>query len=479
MILFDTIDELFAANSQPCYEEQIFSPSDLRFQLSLGLQLNEISYVTTVEIINPTTLAVEADISAYFNLGITDNYYTFILASFAPFMCDCTRFILKVSIPYFQLEYYLGIYKIHSCCSASYDVLLDGQHATPFSETSTSVRLKSPLKIESWNDCYDVFTGERFSDSYTKISCFEGRLIQEPRKIEKEMSLNCRVLSVKSFREYTVEVFSIIPAWKMDEVTLQMQHQYIYINGKPYIFNGDVVAKRNEETCENIYYFSFKVQDCEVKQRFGCTDVCVPQLTTVFYPVPPTGKIIYDENGRFMSSGTKEEFVDYMRGVAGTYSVTDLGDVLEVTTEGLVTSYYVGYVNQSTRVTGQPTEGGATPLIFCIKPVIGTILISPSTCATPVVGTITATLEVEEPPYVIVKEMDFVIKDDDMVSGTPETVNIIPELLNGDIIYIKKVGDILFTDFTFDNSTATLTFTDTTGLSVGDILHITYSTKTP
>lgn len=475
MILFETLDELFAASTNPCYYEQIFSPSDLKFQFTLTTFAVSVSYVTTVELINPYTKAVVADISGNFTLGITGSTYTFILNTFAPFMCDCTRFILKVSIPYFQTIYYLGIYQIYSCCANDYKVLFDYLETPPYSQTMPVSLIKSPLRIESWNDCEDKFTGEKFIDNFTKISDFEGRLIQEPRDIEKEMSLNCRVLTVKSMPVFKVEIFTLIPAWKMEEVSFQMQHQNILINGVPYYFSGGKVANRVEDVCENLYYFSFNVQGCERNQMFGCFDEC-PDVSNVFYyTVPPTGRIIYNENGQYMSSGTREEFFSYLRGIDNTIEVTDLGPVAKVETFGQATSFYVDYVNQSNRFVAHSTAEDATPVIRCPTPIIGTMTVSPSTCVTPVIGTISAVIVPPESPYVIVDDMTFIVVDDDVVSGTPESVNIIPELLNADLLYIQKPDSSYFTAYTFDKSDATLTFTDTTGLAVGDALFIKFS----
>lgn len=487
MILFETFADCIAASSNPCYVERILMPRALMFQINNRSLLNTgISPVITIEILNPATGAVMADVTSSFSMTTDGSYYTFTMDTYPEYACTCGKFCLKVSIPYYNIEYYLGVYAIESCCPVVYDVYLNGVLTPEKTTSAVSTGYKkfgSLITIASFNSCTDKFTGEYFDGSnvFIKNSTVAGRIYRLPRVIEKKMALNCNVLSSSSAALYRVEIWDLLPEWKMEELSLQLQHERIFINDKEFKYAGGSPAKEIEGVCMNAYKMTFDVQECTIIQKFGCGDACDVEAGTVntfYYRMPSPTAPVYDENGFMITAGVSGEFADYLRGIDGTISSTAVsGTVNKVQKFGIATSFYSPTVTQANLIYPYPTEEAATPIVpVCAKPVIGTITSTATTCVTPTIGTIITDPTVYTPDVFELHNYSLIIAEDDLVPMTPEDTYIIIEFTNAVVVAINA-GSVYYTNFTFDPATATLHFNDMTGINIGDIIYIDYAIK--
>lgn len=401
MVLFNSINDLISSNSNPCYFEYAGSPNDISFQINI---FNAPTLVgTNVSVLNPTTYAVEGDVTSLFTISASGSILTFTLNDFSEFMCTCKKFIIRVSCNDPAFIYYLGIYKIDGCCPSEYTVNIGGT-ITPSDkgddvpDTTFEYTMQcrgSNLKLITWNDCQDAFTGEYFKDGFRKITNLEGRIIQKPRELKKTMSRNCKVLSVESAAMYEVEVWDYLPAWKMEEVALQLQHENIIINNERYYFTEGTPATHLEAICQPTYTMRFTVQKCNTRQFFACGDVCSPSgVKSFFYKTPDIGDMVYSEDRVYIGNGSGA----VLNGLNGSYGAVSSEVAMEgyiafETTGSAPIFYYNGTMPNNTQYPYTNPSDALPDVPLCAAPVLGTIVVTNPTCASPVLGTTTITLD--------------------------------------------------------------------------------------
>lgn len=448
MVLFNSINDIVSNNTDPCYYEYASSPNDISFQIPIANAPTIVGL--SIAVLNPATYVFEEDVSAKFTVGAANGMLTFTLNDFSPFMCSCKKFILRVTCSNPAFIYYLGIYKIDNCCPTEYTVNIggditpsttDGSDDAPTPAYTMTCR-DSNLKFVTWNDCEDLFTGEVFIDGFRKITNLQGRIVKVPRTIEKTLARNCKVLRVESAEMYNVEIYDYLPEWKMDEMTLQLQHQYITINNERFVFTEGTPAQILSEVCTPTYIMNFNVMKCPIRQNFGCGDICNPSgaAKEYYYKIPESTDLIYSEDREYIGTGSSA----VLDGLNGSYGAVSSDEnipegYIEFETHGAPPTFY--YNGTLPKDASFPyTDPDLVPdVILCPKPVIGAIVVTDVTCAAPVLGMITITETGTADPMYIINVKAY--------TGNGTDTQVFPEISGRELLSIELNGQSYTSDF--------------------------------
>lgn len=415
-----------------CFCEQLLTPVDLILQAALDFN-GSGAYTILIEVMSPDGLTVYEDATSYFS------YYFFVnpnngkhtanirLNSFSPQMCAHPCWILHIRISaganiYF--DKYTQRYCNTACCAVPTDITAAQENVFGGGGGGTTTILPTTpppldpcgteyLHIRTYYDCYDNQTGDFYGTpgtilsgsadfTFYRITTVEGKIQQKEWEVIREYSFNCRLQRTESTRLHELSAWVAIPRWKMIEITNQLHAPYIYVNDVRYEYLGGTPFEKLDlpNTCDYNYKLLTDLNECKIRQIFGCGEPCnTTGSTFAGFVVQSTG-LIYNENRQVIGENITD-LAEYFRNLTGvtdvqeiTPSVCAFAYAITIQYSGyLPNSIYVGGTLQANRVFALNEEqfGEFCDVIDteCALPEIGTITMTDTVCADPVIGTIT------------------------------------------------------------------------------------------
>lgn len=395
--------------------------------LSAGSSFTGVIYVYSSDGLTQLETATSYFTVAFGTDPFNQKYFTARLNTFSPAMCQYKCFILRVVITATGagtvFDKYTEVYCQTTCCQTATSVSFAQDGVTGFSSTPELTPILQTddcgnkiIRLITDFDCYDNFRNKYYGDGFLQISNFKGRCVLRPTELVREISYNCRVQRSERANMWLLEGYEYFPAWKMSEIQDQLLAQYIdvdtgteikrlqFIGGTPF------TKVKGARECDEIFKLYVLLQECTVRQTFGCAVPCA-ELTSYF--VIPEGYTttggFYSDNGALIAN----DYTELLQWFGSQNGVTNVEDVdtsgLDCTvykiagvqgTSLLPTSIYFDAVitrNRIFAINQETLEGicgavGATP---CVKPVAGSSVIIEVSCATPVAG---ATVIIEITP---------------------------------------------------------------------------------
>lgn len=456
MIWLDRLQDLQYYNQPkglPCYCEIIVFPGDMILQGSFPSGGG--SYTLSIEVLSPDGLTVFANSATslpyfeyYFaqNPVTLDHFFNARLKSFVPAMCTNVCFILHVTVTrggVTVFDKYTERYCQSTCCDLARDITVTQSDvggpvkpstnptvpgtATPipfvdFAGSYNTVKVTECgdklITLRTKFDCYDKFLGNYYgtppvvisgsaSFQYENITNMRGRVVRRPREITREYSFNCRLQKAESTPVYRLEGFEWFPPWKMNEIEACLHSTEIYVDDRRFEYSGGTPFTQLTP-CEEVFKLDATLQDCTIRQVFGCDTSCGQTANydgaMVMFVIPDNyvGGAFYNEAGEEIAADY-DGLKDYFRNLDGMYELNDIDvsglgclvyKAFSISGSGyLPGSFYYDGVTAGNRVfsavlTSEDdicTNYGKT----CAKPVIdeGGITIEDIVCDAPVLGT--------------------------------------------------------------------------------------------
>lgn len=359
MIWIDSISQLQYYNQPrgfPCYCENLIYPSDLLLQgyfpasivATLGIQVYVYSADGTTQLQEVTTY-----FEYYFFFVGNVVYFNLRLKSFAPIMCAQECYILRVRVYEtdgigYLFDKYTERYCQASCCDIPRGVIFS-QDPIPTGEpplfdeppitpaTAPTTECGEPLlRLITWFECYDNFTGDYYglptttisgtaTFRFRKISNFVGKIGRMPREISIERSQNCTLQRIQSAAQYQLQGWQWFPPWKMTEIEHQLHAPTIWVNDyktdEPYVFNGGTIFER-ANACVDLYKLVATLEKCPVRQIFGCNEPCEAYGMSFGLTESYEGGSFYDENRNLIATDY-EGLLNWYRTRDGVTDVID------------------------------------------------------------------------------------------------------------------------------------------------------------
>lgn len=443
MIFLNSISQLQYYNSNdqfPCYCELLAYPSDLTLQSTFPTYTNTSGYTVQVFIYSADGLTQYEEATSYFSFYVfpyNGLRFNLQLNSFSPAMCAYGCWILRVIISNGAtnvFDKYTDRYCQAACCdvprgiTAIQENVGHRDNALGTSDVPAVIPVgecgQKLIRIRTYFDCYDAFSNEYYqipgtvysgsaSFAFQKITNIAGRIVERERAITRDISYNCRLQRSESFTPYLLESIgwsknAIFPTWKKHELENQFHAPHFFIGDftteKEYQFSGGSVVKRIVITglCSEMYRLETTIQDCSIRQTFGCDDPCAI-IGSLTFIIPPnySGQGFYDENRQLIGYSIPDLIIWYS-GQNGIVSVTDAssdytdgyGAILVQSNGYIPTSFYFDAITNTNRVYGaiNPT----IEPIPCIQFNAGIITIEDNICedVTPGIITMSNTPEV-------------------------------------------------------------------------------------
>ena len=418
----------------PCYCEFLVYPQDLQLQSHIATSSSTSMTISVYTSDGTTNLG---DVTSYFEYYFAINpvtgqrFFNARLKSFAGLMCANPCFILRVQAAD-VFDKYTERYCQASCCDRPRDISIS-QDGLKQSDTFISAlpdrdippipiasllpqttNCNEPIiRLVSWFDCYDNFTGEYYGDSggwaFRKISNFKGKFVKRPRNIERQISYNCRVQRSESYNTWALIGFEFFPAWKMRDIENQLhanhiqvtdfvmqQMDMVYAGGTPFTLINE---------CIEMFRLNVTLQECTQRQIFGCNEPCNNNGSLFALPDDYVyGNGIYDENGLLIARSYEDlllwfrnqDQITQVIDLTGQYSSPATSPLdcfpqgaFYVQGNGLIPTFF--YYNSKTpgnKVYGIP---GIDPELLCTGndcaiPEIGNITFEDGGCAIPDIG---------------------------------------------------------------------------------------------
>jgi hypothetical protein len=445
MIWRSDISELEANNNfcdAPCYCEHLVYPSDLMLQAPVNSAATS-GYTLNIYVYDATGQVQLEDVTNKFSWYIADTpvgrKIVMRLNTFTNTMCANSCFLIRVVLRSFSstiFNSFTDVYCVASCCdvprgitvSQDGDVVPVGVAFSPavisisegLPEIPTGQCGKALIRIWSQFECYDKSSGEYYGlpgsviagssnngFRYQPVTNLEGRIVRRPREITRSISFNCKLQRSESFRPYLLESFELVPSWKMDELESTFLAEKINVSDfrkeGEYQFSGGSIFTQIIGAWE-AFKLSATLQDCPVRQNFGCGDSCGNGETMMMYAIPANtqGLGFYSEDKVYIAY-SEAMLINWFAAQDQVTSVVDVTTdyegyslVLEVTGTGYLPTYiYYDYPNSAYQVYAQ-TEV-SDQVVGCPFPVIGTVTTSPDICAQPIIGEVTTEPVVEVP----------------------------------------------------------------------------------
>lgn len=177
-----------------------------------------------------------------------------------------------------------------------------------------------------------------------------GNVTRLPRKIERSISFNCTTQKATSARLYKIEGWQIFPLWKMNEIEELLSSKEIYIDDVKVVFRGDAVFEKVGRSCFNMYKLEFTVEECPVRQIYGCGDDCnLVQSVFAFKQsmITTLSDGTFDtttDNGVLVNSSILENFLRTRPNVTNVTNVTTDPDIVALNSD-IVAAYKVEGIN--------------------------------------------------------------------------------------------------------------------------------------
>jgi hypothetical protein len=435
----------------PCYCESLTAPSDMVLQGDfVAGNIQNFSLSADIDLLSPDGLTVyEADIEDEFDIWYGVNpqngrwFFNARLKNYTPEMCVRKCFILHVIIridngvsEYNVFNKYTERYCQQNCCDTARGVissqqgLVSGNFTQPPALPSTSPLIgecgETLIRLVSKFDCYDNFSGQYYatppvvlqgtpSFDFVKISTINARIVPRQKEIKREISYNCVLQRTEAANAYLLESKEIYPAWKMLEIQNQFTAPEIWVedypNYKQYQFTGGTIFEKPEGLLDCLEYFklSATLEDCIVRQVFGCPESCVStigaQSMSSFFVVPDNyieGNNFYND-ARDIIAVDIDGLLEWLRTqpnvlnaelMAASPIECSYTAIIGIAGNGgyLPTSIYYNTLSQGNRIYAVTVDDLSDiceliPQNQCATPVIGQFEIVPIECATPVLGT--------------------------------------------------------------------------------------------
>lgn len=423
MIFIDSISDLAYYHTpagSPCFCESVSLASDVYLQSILSAGAG--SFSTVIYVYSSDGLTNLETATAYFTVtyGVTPDSQQFFearLNTFSPAMCQYKCFILRVVVTAtgagVVFDKYTEVYCQTTCCQTATSVSFSQDGVTGFSTTPTLTPIEQTddcgnkiIRLISSFTCYDNFRNQSYVDGFLKISNFKGRLVQRPAELTREISYNCRVQRSERAKIWLLEGYEYFPSWKMSEIQDQLLAETIQVDDGNEIktlqfIGGTPFTKvKGARECDEIFKLFVLLQECTVRQVFGCAIPCA-ELTSYFVIPQAYGEgSFYSDNGDLIATNY-DELLQWFGSQDGVTSVEDVDTSgLDCTvyaiagvqgTGFLPTSVYFDAVITRNRIFAIPQETldgicGAVGQTPCVKPVAGASVIIEVDCATPVAG---------------------------------------------------------------------------------------------
>lgn len=480
MIFFNSLYDISYYNPQPpfgCYCELLVLPGDLQMQHALHQNANT-TYDISITVLSPDGLTSYGNATNYFAFTITSTYFLIQLNTFAPPMCDHECWILHVEVSrngdgIKVLDLWTDKFCNVACCSAVTSIDIDGATHT-LTPTSTTADCNVPVvRLETWFDCFDKFTGQNYTTGFRKITNIRGRFIRLPREIKKETSINCRVQKVQSFRVFQLEGWDYYPQWKMDEIELQLQANNILVDGSTFIYpGGQVFTKPN--ICQDIYLLRTEFNECNTWQIFGCED-CNTGASR-YFTLYSEGSF-YDENLNFIGDST-DDLLLYFRSLPNVTAVTQVypiaspvcyASVIQVTGTGYIPTYiYMDGLRQGNRIYGANNSEVECSPVLCEAPVIASAVPTVADCPVPSIADVRVTRQSTN----FMAWNTYSIPIFEVAEGNERNYNFY-NMISGELISVEIDGlPVPLDTVGFDNTTGDIILPE--GVTTGQSVQIIY-----
>lgn len=438
-----------------CYCEIILQPNDLMLQ---GRPISPVSTSTALEVIayDGKTGASLGNISSSFTLfigvdGNGKNYFNLRLDQFPNAICE-TCFFLRIKLTTGLITVFLSytdLYCVTECCAIPKGVVFtEGGVTIPTDPpidagggvTSGNANLLYDvcglpyLYLESRFNCYDRFTGYWYGDPKTsikgsafifkKVAIIRGTMRPLARVSERITSEFCRIQKVTTSRQYDVQSFDKLAAWRKDEIEDMLCAPEIYVNNVKVVYGaGDpAFIKLYPKVINSLWRFQIKVSDCPVWQIFGCNTCDIQPV--MYYGLKKSSGQYYTESGQLIAT-SYDELTNYFYQLPGVTMVNDLdtssvsGPVykvfsVEATDLAILPEYlYVDSPLRINKVYGRdlgstdPDLNSLFGYTGCVAPIVGEITFYTEGCDAPQLGTITfaddtpitGTITANTPPF--------------------------------------------------------------------------------
>ena len=410
-----------------CYCELLVTANDLMLQGFLDHAIDN-SWTIKIEAYKTDGTTLISDITnsfTWFYATKSDGtpYFAAMLKSFPTILCgEC--FILHVVIANGNsriFDQWTAIYCIASCCQIATGTTIvdDTGNTIPYSSdplpvvdnTTSGKCMRNVIRIEGIYDCEDNFGDNYYGEPgsitggnstgfvYRRITNLQATFFRSKREITKEISFNCHTQKVTSTKTYELQSFEVFPEWKVEELEDMLCAPYIKIDGSYFLYTGgeDPFSVINPRNCNNrLYKFKATLRDCSIWQIFGCDSPCISK-NTLFFGFMKQSNAYYNENTSLIGN-TITEVENYLKAQNGTYNVTEQTPILpypyykilKVESKGVIPSYiYDDHIGFDARVYGKeldetnPDYNSLFNVSSCAIPVIGTITFIDQVCATP------------------------------------------------------------------------------------------------
>lgn len=446
--------QYYIPNSPICYCESLIYPDDMLLQALINN--GNGTYAVTFYVYSADGLTQYEDATAYFEYyfavmnGSNQQFMNARLKSFSPAMCLHKCFIIRAVITQQSgtvtlFDKYTERWCVPNCCDTARGVTfsqdgLTSTTTTPTIEETVPASSDFPIsncgypliRLISTFDCIDQFTNTFYgipettlsgsaTFGYVAVSTFEGRIVQRPTEITREISYNCDLQRTEASTNYFFEGLQGFPAWKMNVIENQLKGNHIYVDDfysyEEYQFYGGVTFKKAEgaRDCDEIFKLEANLNSCIVRQTFGCADPCANITNYFIVPASYAETGFYNANGDLIAnvySGDDaspydgSNLLDWLRNQDGVTGVTDIS-VIGLDCDIYALAAVSGYGNIPTslyfdspiarnRMFALPLASvtdicGYAGDISCASPVIGNTVVYEFACDAPVFGDIIVT----------------------------------------------------------------------------------------
>lgn len=304
MVWISSIQELdyYSRNASDfCYCDLLIQPNDLALQGIIGTQ----TAASTVRIYmyTPDGQTFIDELTIYFDWYTAKvagrTFFNARLRYFPPVLCDNRCFVLRAVVESggkTVFDKWTQQYCLADCCSVPEKVLIEGpgvsvgQPKIPTVITSPKDSTCRPLlRIVVRFDCVDNWGGDFWGAPnmthyingsipapamfvFSKVLNMAGSILDQPRELTRNISINGTVQRSESKRLYLVQSFEEFPVWKFNEISDMLHASYLEINGDRYNFPGGTPFETLYPKRLNKRYFrlNMTVEDFLIFQNFNC-----------------------------------------------------------------------------------------------------------------------------------------------------------------------------------------------------------------
>lgn len=452
-------DLSFYVNSQLCHCVTLGHASDMLLQGDWGVSaFSALNYTASVEVWTPDgNTALEVVNSSYYDIYFgkrPDNgrhFFTFRLKSYTAVMCTAKCFLIRIGISVtgslptqYVFTAWTEQYCIKSCCDVPRGITVNGtgiDYADTPDPSTTQERgnCDKPLfRLITKADCYSYHTGKYYGKPsvysgtyipYFDINVLEGILKRRPATVTRSSSFNCVLQQVESARQWHIDCYEVLPAWRMGDIEDCLHCNNIWVddynNYRKLEYTGGVAFENKDLKSECVDWFKFNptFEECVLRQTYGCVADCDDNAAiATFFVVPGNyaDGYFFNSNGQVIAQDIPQllQWFNSNNMVAETVPSITCGATVVIEVSGNVIPPVIYYdtmdlQHQITAITADIADlCDLIPQTLCSSPEIGAITDEDMPCDAPSIGTIT---------------------DEDMPSTTYEVYAAAPWVLISDV----------------------------------------------